>query len=158
VANWLDWSTAGQQAALTSYTRELMHFRSVHSCLRPADFFTGTDHNGNGLKDLTWYRDNGAEVDLPYFLDADNHFLAYRLDDSEFGGPANSVYVAYNGWIDPVMAFVPAPTPGKQWFVVADTSAAAEAWGNIHPSGQEVSLAGQSYLVQGRSLLLLIER
>jgi len=158
IANWLDWTTAAQQAALTAYTGRLMQFRRAHPCLRPADFFTGTDHNGNGLKDLTWYRDDGAEVDLPYFLDANNHFLAYRLDESEFGGPANSVYIAYNGWTEPIVAFLPAALAAKSWFVVADTSASAEAWGNIHPSGQEAPLAGQQYTVPGRSLVLLIER
>jgi glycogen operon protein len=158
VANWLDWTAAAQQTALTAYTSGLMHFRQAHPSLRPSDFFTGTDHNGNGIKDLTWYQDNGAEVDLPYFLDANNHFLAYRLDESEFGGPANSVYVAYNGWTDPIVAFLPAPTAGKAWYVVADTSAPAEGWGNIHASGQEVLLAGQQYTAMGRSLVVLIER
>jgi glycogen operon protein len=158
VANWLEWTTAPQQAALTTYTSRLMQFRRAHPSLRPADFFTGADHNGNGLKDLTWYRDNGAEVDLPYFLDANNHFLAYRLDESEFGGPANSVYVAYNGWTDPVVANLPAPLAGKSWYVVADTSASAQAWGNIYPGGGETLLPGQQYTVQGRSVALLIEK
>ena len=54
-ANWLDWQAGAQQAALTSYTRNLLQFRRAHPCLRPANFFTGTDRNGNGLKDLTWY-------------------------------------------------------------------------------------------------------
>jgi glycogen operon protein len=158
IATWLDWTTAGQQSALTAYTGQLMQFRHAHPCLRPADFFTGTDHNGNGLKDLTWYRDNGAEVDPEYFQDANNHFLAYRLDESEFGGPANSVYVAYNGWSDPIVANLPAPSPGKNWFVTADTSASAQAWGNIHPSGGEALLGAWQYTVQGRSLVLLLER
>lgn len=158
VATWLDWTTAAKQAPLTTYTSLLMQFRRNHPSLRPSDFFTGTDHNGNGLKDLTWYRDNGAEVDLPYFLDPNNHFLAYRLDESEFGGPANSVYVAYNGWVDPVVANIPAPLAGKSWYVVADTSASAQAWGNIFVSGGETLLAGQQYIVQGRSVVLLIER
>jgi glycogen operon protein len=158
IANWLDWPTAAQQTALTAYTRELMHFRRAHPCLRPADFFTGRATDGNGLKDLTWYRDNGAEVDSQYFQNPNNHFLAYRLNDSAFGGPASSVYVAYNGWINPVVAVLPAPIAGKTWYVVADTSAAAEAWGNIHPNAQETKLVGQQYSVQGRSLLLLIER
>lgn len=157
-ANWLDWHTAGQQTALTTYTRELMHFRRAHPSLRPADFFTGRDNNGDGLKDLTWYRDNGAEADSQYFQDPNNHFLAYRLDGREFGDSATSVYVAYNGWIDPVTAVLPATAPGTAWYVVADTSASAEGWGNIHPSGQESKVVGQQYSVQGRSLLLLIER
>ena len=158
VANWLDWSAAAAQTALTAYTRELIHFRSAHPCLRPADFFTGRAGYATGLKDLAWYRNDGAECDAAYFQDHTRHFLAYRLNDSEFGGPAISIYVAYNGWIDPVSAAIPMALPEKSWYVVADTSAAAESWGNIHPSGQETHLTGGRYSVQGRSVLLLIER
>ena len=157
IANWLDWQAAANEAALTSYTRELLHFRRAHPCLRPGDFFNGRDNNGNGLKDLTWYFDAGTEVDQNYFQNPDNHFLAYRLDGSEFSDLAASVYVAYNGWIGAVQATIPATGPGRNWYSVADTSAAAEAWGNIHSAGQEVQLTSRQYLVQGRSLMLLIE-
>jgi len=157
-ANWLDWQAAAQQMALTAYTQNLLLFRRNYSCLRPAEFFTGTDHNGNGLKDLTWYFDSGAEADQNYLQSPDNHFLAYRLDGSEFGDPAASVYVAYNGWFNPIQANLPAPLPGNSWYVVADTSSASESWGNIHSSGQEVRLVAQSYSVQARSVVLLIER
>jgi len=158
VANWLDWPAAAQETALTTFTRILALFRQAHPCLRPTQFFTGTDHNGNGLKDLTWFTDSGAEVDQGYFSSANNHFLAYRLDGTEFGDPAVSVYVAYNGWINPIAATIPRPLSGSRWFVVADTSPSAEPWGNIKPAGQEIPLGGSSYLVGGRSVALLIER
>src|SRR6202008_1977408 len=98
VANWFDWPAGIKYASLTNYTRNLLLFRRAHPCLRPSDFFTGTDHNGNGLKDLTWYTDFGTEVDQSYFANPSNHFLAYRIDGTEVGDPGVSVYVAYNGW------------------------------------------------------------
>jgi glycogen operon protein len=110
------------------------------------------------LKDLTWYFDIGAEVDQTYFQNPDNHFLAYQLDGSEFGDPAVSVYVAYNGWFNPISATLPAPLQGNSWYLVADTSSAAEPWGNIHSAGQEVKVTDPAYTVQGRSVVLLIER
>ena len=110
------------------------------------------------MKDLTWYRDNGAEVDPAYFSNPFNHFLAFRLDGTEFGDPATSIYVAYNGWTDIVTATLPAPLPGNTWFQVADTSAAAGDFGNIHPAGAEVPLSNSQYGVAGRSVLLLIEK
>ena len=157
-SNWLDWSQAGPQAALVNYTQQLMHFRSAHPSLRPATFFTGMDHNNNGLKDLTWLKNDANEIDQTYFANPDNHFLAYRIDGSEFGDSVTSLYVAYNGWIDPVPATLPANLPGKNWFQVADSSAAAESWGNIHALGHETLLPIPRYSVSGRSLLLLIER
>jgi len=158
IVNWLDWTDAALQAPLTSFTRNLLLFRRAHACLRPDNFFTGTDHNGNGLKDLTWYFDSGAEVDQAYFADPNNHFLAYRLDGTEAGDTVVSVYVAYNGWSDAITSTIPAPLTGNNWYVVADTSSAAEPWGNIHAAGQEVILSGNTYIVNGRSVVLMIER
>jgi glycogen operon protein len=158
VANWFDWQSAAQQSALTDYARNLILFRRAHPCLRPADFFTGTDHNGNGLKDLTWHVDSGAEVTQDYFADPDNHFLAYRLDGTEFGDPSPSAYVAYNGWSLSIVVNLPPPLAGNNWFLVADTSSSAEAWGNIHSAGQEAQLPGSQYTIQSRSIFLLIER
>jgi isoamylase len=155
-ANWLDWPLAAQETALTNYTRGLLHFRRSHPALRPAEFFTGTDHNGNGLKDLAWYSDS-EEADETYFEDADNHFLAYRIDGTEFGDSAGSIYVAYNGWINPVVATLPVNLPAKRWYIAADTSAAAEAWGNIHAPGAEVRIGVPQYSVAGRSMALFIE-
>jgi glycogen operon protein len=158
VSNWLDWSQAAPQAALVNYTQQLMHFRSAHPSLRPATFFTGTDNNGNGLKDLTWLKNDASEVDQPYFDDPNNHFLAYRIDGSEFGDSVTSLYIAYNGWIDPISTTLPVNLPGKSWFLVADSSAAAEPWGNIYPPGQEKLLPSAPCSVAGRSLLLLMEK
>jgi isoamylase len=156
-ANWLDWQAAANQTALTEFTKQLILFRRNHTCLRPIQFFTGTDHNGNGLKDLTWYFDTGAEVSHDYFANANNHFLAYRVDGTEFGDRAASIYVAYNGWTDPINVTIPSALTGNAWYVVADTSSSAEAWGNIHVAGQETRLGGGPYIVNGRSLILLIE-
>lgn len=158
VSNWLDWSQAAPQAALINYTQQLMHFRSAHPALRPATFFTGTDNNGNGLKDLTWLKNDAGEVDQPYFADPNNHFLAFRIDGSEFGDSVTSLYIAYNGWTDPISTTLPVNLPGKSWFLVADSSAAAEVWGNIYPPGQEKLLPGALCSVAGRSLLLLVEK
>ena len=156
VAIWFDWQAAAQQSALSTFTRNLLLFRRGHVCLRPAQFFTGTDHNGNGLKDLTWYYDTGAEVTQDYFANPNNHFLAYRIDGTEFGDSAVSIYVAYNGWSGPINVTIPAPLTA--WRLVADTSSNAESWGNIYAAGQEVALSGDQYTVDGRSLVVLLER
>jgi len=158
IANWFDWQLAAEETALTNYTRGLIQFRLAHPALRPAEFFTGADHNKNGLKDVTWYRDDGTEVDGEYFASPDNHFLAYRIDGTELGDSAASVYVAYNSWMNSVAAALPANLPGAEWYVVADSAAAAEAWGNINAPGSEVRLEALQYAVAGRSLALFIEK
>jgi len=140
IANWIDWSLAGRETALTDYTRRLLQFRHAHPALRPAEFFTS--------QNLIWYMAAGVEADPKYFTDPNGHFLAFKIRDPK------SIYVAYNGWVEPVTTTL----PEGRWHLVADTSAAAEPWGNIHPAGGEVLLASPQYSVAGRSLALFIEQ
>jgi isoamylase len=158
IANWIDWRGAVAQAKLMTFVTSLLAFRRAYSCLRPAAFYTGALQNRTGLKDIAWYRDDGAEVDQAYFGNAGNHFLAFRLDATGTGDPAGSVYVAYNAWTAPIPAVVPAPRPGRTWLVVADTGAAAEAWANMLADGTYVPLTNAQYTTDGRSVALLVER
>jgi len=157
-SNYLDWSQFNDQKQLFDFTRRLIAFRRAHPALRPADYFTGRDNNGNRLKDLTWYRDNGQEPDQAYFDAQDRHFLAYRIDGTEFQDPAPSIYVGYNGWQDPVPVILPPPAAGRKWMRVADTSAFLEPEGNIKDPGEEDPLDSPNYRMNGRSVLLLIEK
>ena len=53
---YLNWTDAKTNARFVDFARRLIPFRRQHPALRPAEYFTGRDNNGNGLKDLTWYR------------------------------------------------------------------------------------------------------
>jgi glycogen operon protein len=86
------------------------------------------------------------------------HFLGYRLDGTEAGDGATSIYVAYNGWSDKVTATLPPPTAGKSWYRVADTGAWWESAGNAVEPGQEERMGGATYELAARSVLVLIER
>ena len=87
-----------------------------------------------------------------------NHFLAYRLDGTEFGDSATSIYVAYNGWSGDVTAVLPANVPGKRWFRAADTDQWMEAQDNFKSAGDEELLDNLIYRVNPRSVLVLIEK
>ena len=156
--NWLDWGAAGSEAAFTRFTRGLMRFRAAHPALRPAEFFTGRDRDGNGLADITWLRDDGGRADGGYLDAADRHFLAWRIDGGELGDSAASIYVAYNGWSGQVTASLPPPRPGRSWYRVADTAAWMEGMSNIEDTADQDRMDGASYQLAGRSLLLLVER
>jgi glycogen operon protein len=158
--NYLDWSLLNvpEQQSLNRFARLAIGFRRTHPALRPPEFFQGADHNGNGLKDVTWYRDDGQEADPGYMTANDRHFLAYRVDGTEVGDPAASVYVGYNSWLDTVNITLPKPLPGKAWLRAADTAAWMEPQGNFKDPGQEDALTTPAYAMHGRSLLLLIER
>jgi isoamylase len=156
--NWLDYSNQSTFASFATFSRRLMQFRNAHPALRPASFFTGTDPDHNGLKDITWYRDDGNEADGGYMGDASRHFLAWRIDAQAAGESVRSIYIAYNGWSGNVTATLPAPAAGKAWFRAGDTSAFDEGSGNFREPGAEDLMAGSTYTLNPRSVLILVER
>jgi isoamylase len=158
IGNWLDWSLALSEGDMVTFTRRLLQFRLAHPALRPASFFFGQDVTGTGAKDIAWYQDDGSEVSQGYFADPTRHFLAYALDGVAPHDPANLIYVAYNGWIDPVVARLPPLRARTQWYQVADTSAGAASYGFMHGPGGETLFTASSVTVAGRSLVLFLAR
>jgi glycogen operon protein len=158
--NYLDYSNLTTDSNFFNFATKLMAFRTAHPALRPADFFTGAASAVNGLKDIAWLTDSGQEADANYLTSANNHFLAFRLNgQAAVAGEASaSIYIAYNGWSGAVIATLPNNLPGKNWYRVADTAAWMEGRDNITAVGQEDLLAGNTYSLAGRSLLLLIEK
>jgi isoamylase len=156
--NHLDYSDATQNAPFFNFSQKLFAFRHAHSVLRPSSFFRGSDRNGNSLKDITWLTNTGAEPDSAYFNHPENHFLAFRLDGSEAGDSAASLYIAYNGWREMVTATLPPNLPGKRWFRVADTAAWMEDRDNFNAPDTVELMNGASYGVNARSVLILIEK
>jgi glycogen operon protein len=156
--NYLDWSGKVTFKNHFDLCRRALAFRHAHTALRPAEYFDGNDHNGNGLKDITWYRDDANEPDNAYWLAKDRHFLAYRIDGTELSDPAVSIYVAYNGWRDPVDITLPVPLQGFSWHRAGDTAAWMENEGNFREAGGEDTLTELKYRMDRRSVLVLIER
>ena len=96
---------------------------------------------------------------VPGYLDAqDRHFLGYRIDGTEFGDPALSIYVGYNGWQDRVNISLPSLSAGHAWFRAGDTAAWMENQGNFRDEGREDRLTDRSYTMDRRSVLVLIEK
>ena len=156
--NHLDYANATENARFFNFSRKLFAFRQAHPVLRPADFFRGSDGNANTLKDVTWLTDRGVEPDGAYFEDPDKHFLAYRLDGTEAGDQAASVYIAYNGWKEPLTATLPPNLPGKRWFRVCDTAAWMESRDNFNAPADVEPMPGNTYGMHGRTVLVLIEK
>ena len=141
--NWLDWSLAVANAGLLLFTRRLLHFRRAHPALRPAAFLTGEPREGCDIKDITWLRNNGQEIDTSYFEDPGDHFIAWQLDS----GPddtATRIYVAYNGWVDPIEARLPALPAREGWVVAINTSDPLEMCPETPVDNEIVTVAGRS--------------
>jgi glycogen operon protein len=153
---YLDYSLRAQFRHHFNYAAAMLGFRQGHAALRRAGFFDGQDHNGNGLKDVTWIRDNGQEADGGYLGNNQNHFIGFRLDGTEVGDSSASIFIAYNSFFADITATFPANLPGNHWFLVADTSASLEAQDNIaNPPRRIDSL---TYNTTARSVAIFVEQ
>jgi isoamylase len=154
IANWLDWPNA--DTTLQGFLAGIFAFRSTHVVLRPVSFRDGTDHNGNGLKDVTWLEASGAEADAPYMADTANAFLAFRLDGTEVNDVASSIYVAINASPTPITAALPAPLVA--WFESVDTGTALATGSYIAAVGSEPAVTAGQYTLASRAVAVLVDR
>ncbi|MEV8093316.1 isoamylase [Kitasatospora sp. NPDC085879] len=159
-ANWLTTSWTSDQSTYRTYAQRMIAFRKAHPALRPADFYSATDGNGNGMGRLDWFTPAGTAPDGTYWGNPDNHALAWRYDGTELGDPSSAVYVGYNGWSGNVDFTLPSPGPGKSWYRVTDTSTWAEGTDQVAQPGTEAFIggAGTVYRLHGRATLLLIAK
>ncbi len=150
---WLDWSLATTNASFVAWTTELLAFRRAHAALRPAAFWDGTDHDANGLPDIAFLDNTGAVASAAYLANTANHFLAWRIDGTEGGDTARSIWIAWNGWTAAISMPVPAPGSTTSWWIAGDSGSGAFA-----APGQEAPLTTPTVSVAARSVAVFVER
>ncbi|MES2129844.1 MAG: isoamylase [Pseudomonadota bacterium] len=159
-ANWLGWSWSTDQTNLQAFAKGMIAFRKAHPALRPANFYSSVDNNGNVMEQLRWFKPDGTVADATYFNDVNSHAIAWRVDGTEFGDSSPAIYVAYNAWSANVNFVLPWPGTGKIWYRVTDTCNWAEGPAQVRAPGSEDVIGGEntSYGVCGRGTLVLIAK
>ncbi|HEX5687125.1 MAG TPA: glycogen-debranching protein, partial [Ideonella sp.] len=159
-ANWLNWTLDSHATHQKAFTTRLLAFRKAHPALRPANFYSSGDNNGNVMEQLRWFKPDGGVADASYFNSSSNHAIAWRIDGSEFGDSASAIYVAYNGWSGQVNFTLPWPGAGKSWYRVTDTATWNDGANTIVAPGSEAFIGGENavYGLEARSMLLLIAK
>ncbi len=159
-ANWLNWSWTADQTNFNSFAKGLVAFRKAHAALRPLNFYSSVDTNGNVMEQLRWFTPTGAQADAAYFNNTANHAIAWRIDGTELGDSTSSIYVAYNAWSGQVNFVLPWPGAGKSWYRTTDTCSWAEGAGQVRAPGAEDAVGGENtvYGLCGRGALILIAK
>ncbi|MBN8428229.1 MAG: glycogen-debranching protein [Xanthomonadales bacterium] len=159
-ANWLDWSWDSYETNHQTFSQRLIAFRKAHPALRPSNFYSAVDTNGNVMEQLRWFKPDGGVADTAYFTNPSNHAIAWRIDGSEFGDSASAIYVAYNGWSGSVNFSLPWPGAGKSWYRVTDTATWNDGANAVVLPGSESYIGGEwtTYGMEARSLLVLIAK
>jgi len=159
-ANWLGWTWNTDQNNFRAFSEGMIAFRKAHPALRPVNFYSGVDNNGNVMEQLRWFKPDGMLADATYFNSPANHAIAWRIDGSELGDPASAIYVAHNAWSGSVNFVLPWPGNGKQWYRVTDTCNWAEGASQVRTPGAEDFIGSEftNYGVCGRGTLVLIAK
>jgi len=146
--SWFDWDLAEKNGDLYRFFSRLIQLRRSHPILHRPRYFTG-QANARGVPDLSWH---GCRLNSPEWGDPEARTLAYTLGGFD---EDPDVHVMLNmGWTS--ADFQIPPIPGRKWYRVADTALAAPD--DIADPGQEPEIAGSDYLVNDRSVVVLISK
>ena len=146
--SWFDWSKPQEHADLLRFWRRIIDFRKKHPAVRQNSFFTG-DVNKHGLKDVTWH---GTKLNCPGWDDGQAKALGFTLagfdDDPDIHVMMNMHWAALDMDIPTIS--------GRRWTRVVDTSLPSPS--DIAEPGTEIACPGQSYRVNGRSIVVLLNK
>jgi glycogen operon protein len=157
--SWFDWNLNDQQRELLAFTRGLIAFRAEHPILRRRRYFEGLFLPGADIKDLTWFKLDGTEVQDEDWTDPELRWLAMRLageaiDEREAEGGRISdetLLVLINTHHEDQAFTLPESGGGDAcvWEQLMNTTQASPPT----PSG-EVHAVGATYTLSPRSLAL----
>jgi isoamylase len=133
--SWFDWNLDDDQKALLAFTQKLVAIRRDHPALHRAKFFRGRRIRGTDVRDIMWYRHDGAEMtddDWNNPVTASlGLFLAGRgIDDVDEEGHRvidDDFFLVLNGSDVPLEFVLPRATdggahPNEDWHLLVDTN------------------------------------
>ncbi|WP_375465638.1 glycogen debranching protein GlgX [uncultured Methylobacterium sp.] len=154
--SWIDWAAIGpEERDLAEFTQRLILLRTALPILSRGRFMTGRYDEEFGVKDVTWLRPDGAEMEGENWSDGGARSLAVLLDGRaqatgvhRRGGDA-TLLIMYNAYHDLVSFTLPESVGGSAWTRLLDTNL---------PDSQEVASfkSGERYDVTGRSMLMFV--
>src|SRR5262249_42726805 len=133
---------------LFRFWKRMIEFRKAHAALHRGQFFTGT-MNERGLMEVAWH---GTKLDSPGWHDPGGRALGVTLAGFDGDGDIHMMLNMYWESLD----FELPSVPGRIWLKAVDTSQ--------HPPldaadfGGELPVVGNVYRVQGRSVVVLVNR
>ncbi len=154
--SWLDWQGIGPDGrAQAEFVRKLVMIRRALPMLRRGRFLTGAYDEEIGVKDVTWLRPDGEEMDPDSWNDSHARSLGVLLDGraQETGirrvGDDSTLLIVLNAHVDVVPFTMPAAAGGSRWIKLLDTHAPDD-------TGLGRTRFGERYEVPGRALLLFV--
>jgi len=156
--SWLDWDVSEEyREGIERFVQTLVRLRRDHPALRRPRFFRGVSIPASDLKDVTWIRADGSEMEQ-----ADWHDMRARSIGALIGGDPADMFVGLHGYPevddsflllananpDPMEFTLPLAGGRTTWHLVVESS-----W--PHPLAPGTPFpSGVPYVVRGRSVSL----
>lgn len=174
--SWLNWDAPGdpEDAAFLDYTARLIRLRQMHPALHRRRFFRGGPKPRGSMptgdlprasegfapvKDITWLHPRGSEMTDGDWNDANLRCFGYHMDGAEPGREDDRMIILMNAQPDAMAFILPGQAYGREWRVALDTAHDAQAAVDAsYPRPNQWLSSGHAYPLQGRSLVLLVER
>ncbi|MBI2818622.1 MAG: glycogen debranching enzyme GlgX, partial [Acidobacteria bacterium] len=150
--SWLHWTLTLTHADLLEFTRALIRLRHAQPVLRRRKFFQGRSIRGAGVKDISWFKPNGKEMDdrdwdTPFVRSLGVLLNGSDLDETdEQGNPVrgDTLFLMFNADHRHIRFVFPSRKPEERWERLLDT--ADLKW------GRHYLLKDHSYKLSGRSV------
>jgi glycogen operon protein len=154
--SWLDWNLDDRRRALLGFARRLVRLRLSQPVLQRRRFFRGAQPWDLSLKDLAWFRPDGAAMTEDDWKKPFARSVAFLLGGDAIATPdehgarivGDSLLALLNAWHEPVRYVLPDLAWGHEWEILLDTAGATEV-------KRDLVAAGGSVPVEARSLVLL---
>jgi len=147
---WFDWGLVERNRDMFRFWKLMIDFRKRHTTILRPRYFTGKE-NERGLKDISWH---GCKLNSPGWDDPYARSLSFTMgepDDEE------DIHVMMNMYWEPLEFEIPdLKDTGRSWYRAVDTFLPSPQ--DIAGAGEEVQVNGNSYLVQGRIVVVLISK
>lgn len=155
--SWVDWGPGPERQRLLAFVQRLIELRARHPLLRRRSYFQGREIKGTATADILWLKPDGGEMSdqewhhafarcLGLYLAGDGMTdrdpRGYRILDDD-------LLLLMNAHHEEIAFMLPDMLSASAWQLLVDTA---------DPEGQETKAlypAGDSYRLQGRSLVLL---
>ena len=155
--SWLDWNLDEARWQLLEFTRNVIRIFHEHPVLRRSKFFQGRQIRGSEVKDLSWFRPDGEEMQEEDWRNRSRRALGIRfagdaIDEVDERGrriTGDTLLLLLNAQDRQVTFTLPAHREEVRWELMLDTREATGLARTRRP------LKGrQSYRLESRSLAL----
>jgi isoamylase len=158
--SWIDWDLDEERQRLLSFTRSLIHGRLLQPALMRKGFFRGHHIFDSQLKDVAWFRPDGAEMQQQDWQKPVLRSLGFLLggdaigEFDERGGKlvGDTLLILLNAGALPVAFVLPAVEWGRDWEWWLDTSDGHAAGRRDYPAGETVTVPDRALVVLRRAV------